>query len=85
MEIECACINRRGVAQKNAVWYSVAGSQIRIASQVPNGNPFTLLKNNRRVTVLVIPNFGVALNGTYTCAFGNINPDNNMMKTIDCK
>jgi len=86
VEIECTCVNRRGITQRNANWFSPANMRIlKGKSPVPSGIPYSLSINSNKATVLVIPNFNDVFNGTYTCSTASTLPSNSVMASIDCK
>jgi len=81
VEIECRCVDSVKVLLRNVKWYSPANLLISSKSTTVHHTPYFRLIRNKKVSVLVIPNFIDVYNGEYTC----VTPNRSTMTTIDCK
>jgi len=84
VKVECRCVNSRGAALRNIQWYSPAKHSLNVKSSTIPGNPYSYLIGNKRVAVLIVPNFTDTYNGKYTCETSDTVDNRVVMAIIDC-
>jgi len=84
VRIECRCIDADGIAPKDIIWLSPDKRLIRDKNRAARGAPYFEMASANGVpfTILVIPNFSDAYNGSYTCTTGSISDVNDTIGLI---